>query len=533
MRASRLFTKVLVVLSLLFGIAALAMAALSAWILDQELTREFQSKGTAIADSIAGSGVEILLFRDKSTIQALIDQSMEIGGVSYVFVSDASGEIVAHTFVPGIPREVRSLQGARHETTVRRVRIEGRGEVVDIAAPILAGEVGFVHVGMDRGLIRASIRSATLREFGLMGVLFLVCLLAAYLFVGRFARPLRKLTDEAKAVAAGDLEAVAGGEDPGAEHSDARPDEVGELAMAFRQMVASLRATIETERRGRARIEDLLASIREAVPRLSSSGAEILASTGRQAIGAREQAASVCQAVATVERVAGTATRAAQRARSVGETIRRTLEIGEAGRIAIESSIDALDRLKGQVVSTTETIVRLAEQAQAIGEIIATVNDIAEQTNLLALNAAIEAARAGEHGRGFVVVAGEVKTLADQSKRATVQVRRILGEIQGGTHTAVLSTEEVTRGVDAAIRVGGQASQTIHALADTLSDVFQATAQIVASADEQAVGMGQIHEAMQRLDLVAGQNLAATREFEQAARGLDGLGTQLAGLIAE
>src|SRR5205823_7446956 len=137
----------------------------------------------------------------------------------------------------------------------------------------------------------------------------------------------------------------------------------------------------------------------------------------------------------------------------VGQAVQRMLGIGQAGRSALDDSIAAMDRLKEQVESTAETILALAERAQAIGEIIATVNDIAEQTNLLALNAAIEASRAGEHGRGFAVVAGEVKALADQSKKATTQVRQILGEIQKATSTAVLSTEEVTRGVGAAIKV--------------------------------------------------------------------------------
>jgi methyl-accepting chemotaxis protein len=533
MRPSRLFTKVLVVLAVLFGFATLVMAAFSAWLLDRELSQEYQSKGTAIANSIAGSSIEILLFRDESTIQALIDQSLEIEGVNYVFVVNAQGEVISHTFVPRIPAEVRGLGGDRHETTVRRLRIAGRGEIIDVTSPILAGEVGFVHVGMDRELIRASIRSATLQEIALMGILFLMSILAAYLLVRRFARPLRRLTDYAKALAAGDPAAVARGEPEAELLAAGRTDEVGQLAQAFQHMVRSLRATIETETRGRARIEGLLGTIREAVTRLSSSSAEILASTTHQAAGAREQAASVSRTVATVDQVAQTATRAAQRARSVGETIQHTLEIGEAGRQAVESSITALDRLKGQVVSTAESIVKLAERAQAIGAIIATVNDIAEQTNLLALNASIEAARAGEHGRGFVVVAGEVKALADQSKKATVQVRQILGEIQGATHTAVLSTEEVTKGVDAAIRVGGQASETIHTLADTLSDVSQAAAQIVASAGQQAIGMGQIDEAMRCLDQVAQQNLVTTRQFEQAAQGLSSLGTQLAGLIAD
>src|SRR4029450_11090394 len=107
------------------------------------------------------------------------------------------------------------------------------------------------------------------------------------------------------------------------------------------------------------------------------------------------------QTVATVDQVAQTAAQGAQRAKGVGEAVQHALDVGQNGRRAIEDSVPPLDRLKEQVESTAQNILMLAEQAQAIGEIIATVNDIAEQTNLLALNAAIEASRAGEYGRGF------------------------------------------------------------------------------------------------------------------------------------
>jgi methyl-accepting chemotaxis protein len=273
--------------------------------------------------------------------------------------------------------------------------------------------------------------------------------------------------------------------------------------------------------------------MREAAGQLSSASAEILAGTTQQASGAQEQASAVTETMATVNEVTQTADQAAQRAKSVGDSVQRTLEIGKTGRKVVEDSLVAMDAVKEKVETTAENILTLAEQAQAIGNIIATVNDIAEQTNLLALNAAIEASRAGEHGKGFTVVAGEVKALADQSKKATGQVRQILGEIQKATNTAVLSTEEVTKGVAAAIQVGSQAGDTIKTLAETLTETARVATQIAASIGQQATGMAQINLAMKNIDQVAKQNTVATRQAAQAAENLNTLGARLTALTAE
>jgi methyl-accepting chemotaxis protein len=351
-------------------------------------------------------------------------------------------------------------------------------------------------------------------------------LLTGLMITRSITRPVSSLVEAAGRIGRGELEA------PIVVRSR---DEIGTLAEAMRTMAGDLRTStvgVATEKRSRERAERLLEAIREAVGRLAAASNEILASTTEQAAGAQQQAAAVGETVTTVDEVAQTAAQAAQRARDVGEAVQRNLEIGNAGRRNVEESIAALNLLKEKVESTAESILMLAEQAQAIGEIIATVNDIAEQTNILALNAAIEASRAGEQGKGFAVVAGEVKSLADQSKKATTQVRQILGEIQKATNAAVLSTEEVTKGVAAAIKAGGQSNQTIHSLGEALADAAQASAQIVASAGQQATGMAQISQAMKNLDQVASQNLVATRQVEQAARNLNGLGEQLAGLTA-
>jgi methyl-accepting chemotaxis protein len=187
--------------------------------------------------------------------------------------------------------------------------------------------------------------------------------------------------------------------------------------------------------------------------------------------------------------------------------------------------------VREQVESIGRSILSLAEQAQAIGEIITAVNDIAEQTNLLALNAAVEAARAGETGRGFAVVAGEIKSLAEQSKRSTVQVRQILGEIQRATGSAVMTTEQGTKQAVAASRQIGEAGDTIRALAEAAQEAAQSSAQIVASAGQQALGMEQIRHAVGNIHQATQQNLTASRQSEQAAQDLTRLGDRLLSLV--
>jgi methyl-accepting chemotaxis protein len=264
---------------------------------------------------------------------------------------------------------------------------------------------------------------------------------------------------------------------------------------------------------------------------IASGSTEILAATTEQAAGANETLAAVSETMATVDEVAQTADQAADRARAVAETAQRAAEIGRNGRRAVEDSVGGMAEVRTQVESIGQSILALAEQAQAIGEIIGAVNDIAEQTNLLALNAAVEAARAGDAGRGFAVVAGEVKALAQQSKRATVQVRQILGEIQRATNTAVMATEQGTKQVAIANRQIGEAGATIRSLTDVVAEAAQASAQIVASAGQQAIGMAQIRQAIGSIHEATQQNLTASRQSEQAAQDLTRLGTRLAALV--
>jgi len=360
------------------------------------------------------------------------------------------------------------------------------------------------------GSEQAAHRSVSL--FAAAGMLAVLLAVAMVLLLNRvIAAPLRALSRVAGRVAAGDLTVVV--------PQEARADEVGDLVRAFREMFESLRRTTR--------------EIHEGVGVLASSSSEILATTTQVAAGSAETATAVSETTATMEEVKQTAQVSSQKAKYVSESAQKVAQVSQAGRKSVEEATQGMQRIQEQMESIAGSIVRLSEQSQSIGEIIATVNDLAEQSNLLAVNAAIEAARAGEQGKGFAVVAQEVKSLAEQSKQATSQVRTILGDIQKATGAAVLATEQGSKAVEAGVKQSAQAGESIRLLADGINEAAQAATQIAASAQQQMAGMDQVALAMENIKQASTQNVAGTKQAETAAQQLHELGQKLKQLAGQ
>ena len=364
------------------------------------------------------------------------------------------------------------------------------------------------------------------------------------------ATPLTTLTQWADQIAGGDL--------LNAREFEQRRDEVGMLSQAFVRMSAYLRELAkkseiiasgdltlemrpmsERDMLGNAfaamlvNLRILTTELHDGVKVLTTASQEILATTGQVAASAQETAAAVAEITTTVEEVKQTATVASQKARQVGDVAQRTLQISQDGRTSVESTLDGMSQVKEQMHSVAESIVRLSEQSQAIGDVVATVGDLAEQSNLLGVNASIEAAKSGEQGRGFSVVAQEIKTLADQSKQATVQVRAILSDIQKAMNRVVLAAEESSKVVDSGYRQAQSSGAAIRTLADNIEESSSAALQIAASSQQQLVGMDQVASAMESIKQASQDNVAGTRQAEQAARTLHQLGQRLKDRISQ
>ncbi|MBA2658897.1 MAG: MCP four helix bundle domain-containing protein [Nitrosospira sp.] len=271
--------------------------------------------------------------------------------------------------------------------------------------------------------------------------------------------------------------------------------------------------------------------LRESIIQLSASSAEILATTTQVASGAAETAAAVSETTATVEEVKQTAQLASQKARHVSDSAQKASSVSQAGRRSADEAIQGMHRIQEQMGSIAESIVQLSEQSHAIGQIIATVNDLAEQSNLLAVNAAIEATRAGEQGKSFGVVAQEIRSLAEQSRQATSQVRTILGDIQKATNVAVLATEQGNKAVEAGVKQSAETDEAICLLSASINEAAQAATQIAASSQQQMVGMDQVVLAMNNIKQASEQNVTGTKQAEVAAQGLYEMGGRLSALV--
>jgi methyl-accepting chemotaxis protein len=382
------------------------------------------------------------------------------------------------------------------------------------------------------------------------GTLIAIVLLSlAGFFISRnISTPLREVSNVAEKIASGDLTSDVS--------IDTRRDEVGVLARAFAQMTQSLRETARAAERiaagdltvemrpksekdvlgnafaaMRNNLRGAIEEIQKSVNVFTSSASEIAAAATQVASGAAETAAAVNETTVTVEEVKQTAQLSSQKSKYVSESAQKAVQISQSGRKSVEEAIEAMNRIREQMESIAESIVRLSEQSQAIGAIIATVNDLAEQSNLLAVNASIEAAKAGEQGRGFAVVAQEVKSLAEQSKQATAQVRTILSDIQKATSASVMATEQGSKAVEAGVKQSVQAGESVHKLAESIAEAAQTATQIAASSQQQMAGMDQMTLAMENIKQASEQNVTSTKQTEIAAQNIQELGQTLKQLV--
>jgi methyl-accepting chemotaxis protein len=175
----------------------------------------------------------------------------------------------------------------------------------------------------------------------------------------------------------------------------------------------------------------------------------------------------------------------------------------EDGRTSVLATTDGIAKIKHYSEQVASVIGNLHERTAQIGKILNVIDEVAEQTNLLALNAAIIAAQAGEHGKGFSVVAGEIKELAERTGNSTKEIQEIIRALQEEGERAVVTIQQGSSTVSEGVRLSRQASAVLGLIGESSQKSKQRIQEIARSSDEQTRVVRQVVDAMTRVtDLV-------------------------------
>lgn len=285
------------------------------------------------------------------------------------------------------------------------------------------------------------------------------------------------------------------------------------LGKALENMVANLNA--------------IMTELKEGTFALNSATAEILATTSQVSSGASQTSSAVAQTFASIEQIKQTAKVSSAKATKTVESTTEAIEIAKSGTEGLNENMKGLNQIKEKMDLIASNIIQLSDQSQMIGEIITTVEDIANQSNMLAVNASIEAVKAGEQGKGFSVVAGELKNLAEQSKQGTKQVQKILFDIQKVTGTLVMVAEQGSKAVENGVQQAQKAKTSMDQLNSSVYNAANAGKQIAASYEQELAGMGQISSAIGSIKEATSQNLSSIKQVEMSAKDLSALSQKL------
>lgn len=190
-------------------------------------------------------------------------------------------------------------------------------------------------------------------------------------------------------------------------------------------------------------------------------------------------------AFTTTENLKEASEKTKQNAQQVSSKVDLSLEFSQKEQQSIKANIEKMITLRQKIQIIAELILELSEYTQQIGETIEVVEDIAEQTNMLALNAAVEAARAGENGKGFSVVAGEIRKLADDSKQATTKITSLIKNIQQATNSTVMATEEGSKEIESGVELADNINKDILSLIKLINEVKLSTESIYTDSQDQ------------------------------------------------
>jgi methyl-accepting chemotaxis protein WspA len=283
-------------------------------------------------------------------------------------------------------------------------------------------------------------------------------------------------------------------------------DEAGMLLGALKRMTQSLSA--------------LIMRVKQSSVSLMSTATQISVTSKQQEATVNNLSASTAEIAAAVKEISATSQELRGTLLEINTAATRSSSLAEHGRTGLSEMDATMRQLSDSTTSISGKLNVIREKASDINGVVTTITKVADQTNLLSVNAAIEAEKAGEYGLGFLVVAREIRRLADQSAVATLDIEQMVRQMQTAVSAGVMEmdkfAEEVRRSARTVSEINGQLGQIIEEV-QSLSHRIESVSEGMAS---QAQGAAQISDAMTQLTESARQTASSIKEFNTATSSL-------------
>jgi len=422
--------------------------------------------------------------------------------------------------------DVGSAKQLVREAASKNALVEQKTKKIQmIAAPVRFGinnaAVGVVLVGWSFADLNAAINAASAKQVLWAVAISIVFIIVMSMATWRmFSAPVKRLEGNMRRLAGGDLTVLIEGT-----HRD---DEIGSMARAVE--------IFKTDAIEKERLEADNADHRKRSEAEKRAAMDTLAGDfERQVMGIVETVSgSSLQMRATAEAMSATAEEASRQANAVAaaseeatanvQTVAAAAEemsssIGEIARQVSKSS-EMTNAATADAERTNETVRTLADAAQKVGDIVSMISDIAEQTNLLALNATIEAARAGDAGKGFAVVASEVKSLANQTAKATEEIAAQIAAMQGVTGDAVSAIQGIGEAIRDINRVAESVAAAVEQQGISTQEIAKNTQQASQGTAEVSKTISSVTKAVTETGVAGQQVLGAAGELSEQSERL-------------
>ena len=252
-----------------------------------------------------------------------------------------------------------------------------------------------------------------------------------------------------------------------------------------------------------------------------SNTANMMAGSSRQQESMTQNfGSSSVEIAAAVRQITVTGEELLRNMKKIAQASSESAQNASEGRVGVQAIGSTMENLSSATTNVAERLSMIFEKASSINTIIDTITKVSDQTNLLSVNAAIEAEKAGESGRGFLVVAREIRRLADQTASATLDIEKMVQQMQAAVSGGVMEmdrfSEQVRRGVTTVGDVGLRLTKVI----DQVSGVESSFCEVTEGMQQQAQGADQIRQAMDGLTQNASRAQEATSEFSSASESL-------------